>query len=185
MKMFRAVAKEGFDETKVYSRNVPYVVDNVWEWLRPDYYPSRRHAAYASSTPELALQNASSVGNNQADYIVCELTMNNKDVALAHIPVTDARLHKDIGKIQRHIASYLGKDFSNLSFKEKMEHAVLYLPSMSQHELNEYFIQHPILANDLKNISTFWQEAESSPQNHDGELFFELGTNNSYTLKKI
>ncbi|MBM9536745.1 hypothetical protein [Desulfobulbus alkaliphilus] len=36
--------------------NVPYIVDNLWEWQRPLTFPCRRFSAYASPTPELALQ---------------------------------------------------------------------------------------------------------------------------------
>ena len=35
--------------------NVPYVVDNLWEHLRPGSMPSRRHSVYASPTPQQAL----------------------------------------------------------------------------------------------------------------------------------
>ena len=38
--------------------NVPYIVDNLWEWKRPNNYPNRRHSFCASPTPELALKAA-------------------------------------------------------------------------------------------------------------------------------
>jgi hypothetical protein len=38
--------------------NVHYVVDNLWEWKRPENYPNRRHSVFASPTPELALKAA-------------------------------------------------------------------------------------------------------------------------------
>ena len=68
MELFRAIpssqlvaAEKGFrrQSTIRVPSNVPYVVDNLWESLRPKNMPSRRHAIYASPTPELALQNAS------------------------------------------------------------------------------------------------------------------------------
>ena len=34
--------------------SVPNVVDNLWEWARPERFPSRRFAVFASPSPELA-----------------------------------------------------------------------------------------------------------------------------------
>jgi hypothetical protein len=28
--------------------NIPYIVDNLWEWMRPDSFPCRRHSVFAS-----------------------------------------------------------------------------------------------------------------------------------------
>ena len=50
--------------------NVPYYVDNIWEWLRPEGAPSRRKAAFASPTPELA---AAGAQGNVADAWCVEL----------------------------------------------------------------------------------------------------------------
>jgi len=62
MKLFRATSESRIDEAQKYRRagtiripsSVPYVVDNLWEWLRPVGMPSLRHAVYASPAPELA-----------------------------------------------------------------------------------------------------------------------------------
>jgi hypothetical protein len=196
MEMFRAVPKDGFDASKVYQpqstrrtpSNVPYLVDNIWEWLRPEQYPSRRFAAYASPTQELALKNASAVGSDASLYFVCEVQFNTPEIKIAHIPIADAREHKDISKIIRHVVSSFGKEFSNLSIKEKVIHAALFLPGVSKEELNEYFNSSPEakkLAEELKNLSTFWKEASLTPKEHNGELFFEVSEKVSYTLKPI
>lgn len=196
MKMFRAIPKDGFDESKIYQAqstrrmpsNIPYVVDNIWEWLRPEDFPSRRFAAYASPTPELALANASAVGSNPDLYTVCEVVFNTRNIKIAHIPLKDAREHKEISAIMRHVASYLGKDFSNMSISEKAQHAALYMPSVSKEELDLYFMSSPSakkLAEDLKEISTFWKESSLIPRGHNGELFFEVSGDISYILKKV
>lgn len=194
--MFRAVPKKDFDENKIYTAqktrrtpsNVPYLVDNLWEFLRPDHFPSRRFSAYASPTPDLALQNASAVGNNENDYVVTQVVFNTSNIKLAHIEITDARYHKDIQLLMRKIINFLGKDFSNLSVKEKIEHAVLFLPSVSKEELNEYFSSSPekaLLAKEIKEMSSFWNEASNTPMNHNGELFFEITEDITYQLKKV
>lgn len=53
--VFRGISKENYDERVIqhfYSEriplNVPYLVDNIWEWLRPDNMPKRRRSVYAS-----------------------------------------------------------------------------------------------------------------------------------------
>lgn len=193
MKMYRAVPKDGFDSTKQYyslstrrtPSNVPYLVDNIWEWLRPTHFPSRRFSAYASPTPELALENASAVGSNKDAYIVCEVNFNSSEVKLAHIIVKDAKYHQDISKIMRHVITSLGKDFSNMSIKEKTQHSPLFMPGVSKEEMDQYFNsskEASKLGQELKGLSLFWNEALTSPQNHDGELFFELGNKSNYQL---
>ena len=72
-------------------QNVPYVVDNLWEWARPDGMPSRRGCAYASPTPELARENA---GNGPLD--VFQLVDIAPDSILVQIPPSDAKRHSDI-----------------------------------------------------------------------------------------
>jgi hypothetical protein len=198
MKMYRAVPKEGFDANKIYMRqstrrtptNVPYLVDNIWEFLRPDYAPSRRHAAYASPTPELALANASAVGADPSLYEVCEILVKG-EVLLAHLQVTDARLHEDVSRIVRHVAKAHGAPFADLPIEEKAVHAALYLPGVSDDELGAYFcrrVQGEQLRWELqhtRNLCTFWKDASYEPQDHNGELFFELKKGSSYTLKPL
>lgn len=188
MKMYRAVAKHGFSSEKIYRRqatrrtpsNVPYLVDNIWEWLRPEHAPNRRHSSYSSPTPELALENSSAAGPNRDLYVVCEIMITG-NYKLAHLKVTDARYHADISAIVRYVSSFQGNDFSNLPVLEKAKHAALYLPGVSREELNSY-LNNSFLATGLTQVSTFWQEASYEPQSHNGELFFELEEGSSYQL---
>lgn len=196
MKMYRAVPKAEFDASKRYfasttrrtPSNVPFLVDNVWEFLRPDHAPSRRHAVYASPTPELALANASAVGADPNLYQVCEVLVHGFGLRLAHLNVTDARLHEDISRITRHVAKALGSDFADKALEQKTSHAALYLPAVSSYELCAYFdrsIQSQRLLSELKSLSTFWKDASYTPQDHNGELFFELRDGSSYQLKPL
>jgi hypothetical protein len=196
MKMYRAVPKADFDPSKTYKAsasrrapsNVPYLVDNVWEFLRPDHAPSRRHSTYASPTPELALANASAVGADPSLYVVCEIVANVSDLCLAHLQVTDARLHEDIGRIVRYVAKAHGGHFTNMPLEQKAAHAALYLPGVSADELRAYFnltLHGQDLMRELKKRSTFWRDASYSPQSHNGELFFELKTGGRYRLKPL
>lgn len=185
MKMYRAVPKASFDPnarfealtTRRTPSNVPYLVDNVWEWLRPEHAPSRRHAMYASPTPELALENASAIGSDPSKYVVCELEVSGPGLVLAHLLVKDARYHDDIGKIVRHVTGAMGRSFGNMPLAEKTAHSALYLPGVSKEELSEYFESTDVakqLATELRALSMFWQDASYTPQDHNGEFFFEI-----------
>ena len=56
LKIFRSVKAKPGTTTELHKYrktirppgNVPYVVDNLWEWKRPKNYPSRRFSVYAA-----------------------------------------------------------------------------------------------------------------------------------------
>jgi hypothetical protein len=197
MKMYRAVLPEHLDENKVYQAlttrrapsNVPFLIDNIWEFLRPNHLPSRRHAIYASPTPELALANASS-GEANAIYVACELIFNldNSHHALkvAQLNVTDARYHTDIRNLQKLVMNRLA--CNDLSLEAKKMFAVLFLPCVSREELEKECKENELLKeilHECQKKSTFWQDASDTPDiQSNGELFFELMDNQSYQLKK-
>lgn len=195
MKLYRAVPKEGFEPNKVYHSqatrrppsNVPYLADNVWEHFRPQCMPSRRFSIFASPTPRLALQNASSNAAARSDYVVCELTFSGP-VKVAHLLVEDARYHGEIAKIQRCVMEHLGREFATLSLAEKQKHAALFMPCSSQAELSEYFTasdSNKALERKLAEIVKFWYDARSTPEEHTGELFFEITPEVTYCLKAV
>lgn len=82
--MFRAVPRDRWDPTQRHVRqvtrrtpgNVPYLVDNLWEYLRSENFPSRRHAVYASPTPELALANATGTWQGRDAFVVTQVVVH-------------------------------------------------------------------------------------------------------------
>ena len=191
MKLYRAIPKEAI-HVEVYKRlptkrapsNIPYLIDNIWEYLRPDNYPSRRHAAYASPTPQLALENASAMTKD--GFLVKEVVFSNANYKIAHIQVTDARFHKDIRAISNCVMTHLGKDFTNLSLQEKMAHSALFLPCVSKEDLQKYFDINRFnksLEYKIKETSVFWCQASLKPEDHEGELFFEIMDDCEYYLE--
>ena len=62
--------------------NVPYLVDNLWAWTRPEGYPDRRQSAYASPTPEQAKASALEKDPTayrvafQGDYTLAQLALS-------------------------------------------------------------------------------------------------------------
>lgn len=197
IKMYRAVARARFEQGRRYApmltqrlpSNVPYLVDNIWEWLRPESAPSRRHAVYASPTPELALLNASAGGLARENYIVCELELSGPAIKVAHLNVTDARLHHDIGRLMRYLPSAINAGFADLPQQEKQRYAPLFLPGVKKTELEEFFSSStPLgqLAAGIREISRFWLDASLfvRPES-DGEMFFEISAECYYFLREI
>lgn len=191
--LYRAVPRENFDPEKRYHpiiaskripSNVPYLVDNLWEWLRPDNMPSRRHSVYASPTPALALANASA-GDN--DFIACQVTVDAAKIRIAHLDVEDARYHPDIKNVSR-LISLMSPMFSGLSIEKQRDMGILFMPGLSRETLDVLRTCVPEV-NDIcaqfASFSTFWKDASLEVGEHNGELFFELVGDHYYTLKIV
>ncbi len=168
--------------------NVPYVVDNLWESLRPKNMPSRRHAIYASPTPELALQNASAPLADGDEYVACRVVVEPQKIRIAQLQVTDARYHSDIRLIGKWISQH-GQALAELSLDQKQKLAPLFMPGLHRRELTELWKAHPLVAalcTYARQHSSFWSSASDSPRSSDGELFFELVDDaNTYRLEVI
>lgn len=174
--------------TRRLPSNIPYMVDNLWEYLRPANKPSRRHAVYASPSVELALQNASAF-TNEADkgYVAYKLVFDHMPKFM-QLKVSDARNHSDVRALQKMIVAELGGDFADLPVTAKLEMAPLFLPGISADELIQAAQNSAKLQSILtkaQNISTFWQGGDELDTASNGELFFELESNNSYVLSSL
>ncbi|MDU8352914.1 hypothetical protein RYA05_13715 [Pseudomonas syringae pv. actinidiae] len=201
MKMYRAITRDSYQKTQGLMprfltprlpSNVPYVVDNLWEHLRPETFPSRRHAIYASPTASLALLNASSGAASRDDYVVCEVSVEAARIRIAHLQVTDARNHDDI----RMINQFVSRNSQRLLDEARdpacqFRNAAIFAPGVGS-PLNALCIDDRVagsFADDLidyaKSNSTFWADASSVPADHDGELFFEILQGDSYHLRLI
>lgn len=197
MELFRAIpssqlaaAEKGFRRrsTMRIPNNVPYVVDNLWESLRPKNMPSRRYAIYASSTPELALQNASAPLPEDDEYVACKVVVDAQNIRVAQLQVTDARYHSDIRLISTWISQH-GKELAELSPDNKQKIAPLFMPGLHRREMAELWNAHSLVAelcSYVRQHSSFWPSASGTSQFSDGELFFELlGDTNIYRLEVI
>ncbi len=198
MKLYRAVPRHtNPSDQQLHARastlrapsNVPYVVDNLWEAFRPDHMPSRRHAVYASPSPDDALLNASSsMTTARAAYAVFEVQIQGP-AAVAHLDVSDARHHSDVLLLPKVILDVLGREFSLLPLQERMAVAPLFMPYMRREELLALARHNPRLQECLDKtaqVSTFWQNARpQSCPDRDGELFFELAPGSTYRLVPI
>lgn len=194
MKLYRAIPQVENLSGQVHRKvgtlrapsNIPYLVDNLWEFLRPDYMPSRRHAVYASPTPELAMANASA--HTESGYTVCTVDITGTAM-VAQLSVKDARYHEDVRLLPRLILAIMGKEFSALPLATRVELAPLFMPYMRKEDLAELALTSPTLRlclNKANDESTFWPSATTRPDPaNSGELFFELVGDASYTLTPV
>lgn len=193
MKLYRAVAHRHYEEGKIIRRNpgrrlpsnIPYLVDNLLEFARPSDKPSRRHSVYASPTPELALKYAVAGGAERSAYIVCELRCAAPP-AIMQLTRQDAKLHTDVLDLQQFVNGRV-RDMSMSSVEDKLVLAPLCLPGILREELLVAMEKSPFLhslVTDAAATVTFWNPApqDVSP---DGELFFELTDDNSFTQHPV
>lgn len=170
--LYRAVPLSQADVHRKYTRhssprapsNIPYVVDNLWEMLRPEHRPSRRHAFYASPTPELALKNASAPTGGQ-EYVVCELEVHGK-VRIAQIPQEDARYHPDVRALREMVMKTLSDERLDWAdFATRQAFGPLFMPWLKPEELRNVLApQLPLVQRIIaqaEEISTFWQDSLS------------------------
>jgi hypothetical protein len=185
--MFRAIPKSAYvgDQVKIFGAltnrlpsNLPYFVDNLLEWNRPQAMPSRRRAIYASPTPELALENASAGGISRDEYLVCKVEVDPLDVKIAQLQVKDARYHADIRLLTKFINGL------KMSEEDRLNSALIFAPGSSVAELMSCYgsaVGRQILEFAMTNI-TFWNQASSTPNDGEGELFFEMVEGKGYRL---
>lgn len=185
MDLFRAIPSSQIDKagkglrrqsTVRIPSNVPYVVDNLWEWLRPENMPSRRHAIYASPTAELALANASASLGDGEHYIACRVVVDPGHIRIAQLSVRDAREHPDIRAVARWV-SRQGQAFVALAPARKQRMAPLFMPGLGQDEVECLRDADSLVAevcHYFKVASTFWGAETTSVASSEGELFFEL-----------
>lgn len=160
--------------------NLPYVVDNLWEVMRPQHMPSRRHALYASTTPELAMTNCSANDQGQG-FMVYQLVIDGP-YSIAQIRQEDARDHPDKKTIAKLIQRYQAQ-ISDAHDTERPWIALLFMPGANQDDWDLACQKSSIaqdLAKEMKALSTFWNDAGPPSANCKGELFMQLHKGSSY-----
>ncbi|MFZ5564386.1 MAG: hypothetical protein ACOZBW_10055 [Thermodesulfobacteriota bacterium] len=157
--------------------NVPYVVDNLWEWQRPEEMPCRRLAAYASPTPESALDSVSGPGKKafRIEFTgACKLAQLKK--------YADSKEHPECSSLKKLLISAMERDWPGLPLDQKQSAGQLWMPCLSKSEVNTLFeTDQRLLTIKDKMIAAiqYWQgvelltlESERLPD-PGGEIFFE------------
>lgn len=190
--MYRATAKLNFEivpasATPRAPGNVPFFVDNIWEWLRPDGFPSRRLSAFAA--PCVGGAAASAGGTLDQVYRVelldsqpvCQIIIGDRP--------DDARYHADVDKLKRQIIRILPREWYQRPCVERGVEAVLFLPCATRDEIEMVMQESSLIdAEHIRKSCTFWQDVlllgkfrETQELHPSGELFFE----GRYRLRRI
>lgn len=157
-------------------RNVPFYVDNIWEWLRPPNFPSRRISAFASPQAELAANSAGCHIDQAYRVALCD-----QQPVCQLVDVEDARHHRDINSLKRVVLSAFKPEWFSLPHTERGRGAALFLPCATAEEV-ELAMEDlgSSKAEAIRTASTFWGECKLINSNDgdvsvdgSGEVFFE------------
>lgn len=178
-------------KTRRDPQSVPYLVDNIWEWLRPEAFPSRRYSAFAS--PSKAYVADTYVMENG---VVCKVELippfslaqlqpftDRPSDEGPHPPHADAKHHPDVKTLPGLILGALGRDKDNhwpsLPLSQKRDAGLLFLPCLSKEEVEDLFTSTPLanIRGEVEAACRFWNDAEHSESVDDlqdpiGEVFF-------------
>ena len=188
MKIFRAVPHANIGETFAWRKdtrlpsNVPYFVDNLWEFTRPADKPSRRRAVFGSPTAAVALESASADLLTREGYAVGLVEFQGPTPVPFQISVKDARYHKDIGKLQK-LAKEAFQGDTRRNFENRLALAPLFLPGMTTDELATAMNSSVELAAMVQRLAaavTIWNDI-ADPEL--GEISFELTPQTSFSLR--
>lgn len=176
------VKKPYFSSRRV-PKNVPYLVDNIWAWTRPDEYPDRRTCAYGSLSPEQAEESGEGDAYRvrfQGDHTICQV--------VGH---PDAKKHPDVREIEDAVHNLLGKyDWSNQPMNEKVTAGRLYMPVLTDAEVQEVLERVGLARRELASLRDavqFWEDTEIVEEGDFpgtvGEIFFEYP--DGYVLEPV
>lgn len=192
MTIYRAVKNPkaleiGRFETPRAPSNIPFYVDNIWEWLRPVGFPSRRHSAFAAPTKQLAAKAINCSIDNvyevelARDAIACQIVRSENP--------EDAKFHPDLKRLRELVIGRLPSSWFQSDLTERFKIGALFLPCCPPEQVDTLMRDCKILKQDeIRRATTIWKDVEiispmelTSNMHESGEIFFEGG----YRLKKI
>lgn len=157
--------------------NLPFWIDNLWEWVRMERYasyPSRRYAVFASPSPTEAEECA---GKGSHAYRVEFLEPTS---AVQTLNLVDARFHDDVRQLKGLITTPLQKSgWADRDAGGKEPEARLFTPCLSASEVAAVLQGSSLLrdvADKVLETSTFWNDVvpfdDGHPPSPSGEVFF-------------
>lgn len=173
-KLEKTPAFKNYHDTMRPPSNVPYVVDNLWEWKRPKNYPNRRYSAFASPKPELALKSANG-------EIVCEVKFEGKYKLCQVNGYKDSREHPECKELRKLLFKKFGQGWIDGKLNEKEEFGKLWIPCLTKDDMNYLFGSNETLRGIREEVYsniTFWNDVVLIDKDMDlpdpeGELFFQ------------
>jgi hypothetical protein len=154
-------------------KHVPFLVDNVWEYLRPNAMPSRRRSAFGSPTAALAAQ------YGPPDGIVCKVYVTIPCVIAQILGCPDASLHPDVESIP------LALEAAGVPERLIRQISSALLDPM---QIDTLIARAPGIDLASATGSTFWRDCRHLEVESDeawdaiGELFFEAPS--GYALER-
>jgi len=193
LKIFRAVKADANTTSKPHvckrtmrpPSNVPDVVDNLWEWKRPDGFPCRRTSVCASPTPELAIKASTS----SVDVFRVKFSGRYR---LAQVQgKDDAKEHDDCRQLCKQLLKKLGQGWLDSTMREKEKAGILWMPCLRKEEVEALFNEVgelKAIRNEIWEAITFWNDVAliregSLAPDQSGEFFFEA--EDGYRLEPI
>lgn len=187
IEFYRAVKEKPGDEELFYPYrdtmrapgNVPYIVDNLWEWARPDGFPCRRHAAYASPSPQLALQSGPEGGKVYRIDFLGELKIAQLN------GYSDSKYHPDCKLLKKIVIRLLKEsagDWLDWNLDWKKDIGQLWMPCLRKGEVESLFSNISELSRIRSKVYSsiaYWNDVElidihqEAFSDKEGEIFFE------------
>lgn len=155
--------------------NVPYVVDNLWEWVRPEGYPNRRYSAYASPAGEIALK---LVGNDTRPYLV---EFNGNYLLCQVKDHEDSKDHTECKQIRKLLLDKIGILWASENLQTKESIGRLFIPCLTKEDVDKIFQENDLLRkykDDLRQAIKYWDNVYLINPGEEipdpvGEIFFE------------
>jgi len=161
--------------------NVPYIVDNLWEWQRPDGYPNRRFSIFASPTSDLAIASA---GEGKIPYrveLMGRFKLCQMKCSSAFKDNNDSKYHPDCRKLREKMLKKLDPTWLDVDLDQKTKIGRLWMPCLRKEEVAFLFESEDVLRkirDEIADNITYWndailvKDADSLPDKN-GEVFFE------------
>jgi hypothetical protein len=155
--------------------NVPNVVDNLWEWVRPSKFPNRRSSVFASPSQELARQQGPENG------VVCNVELIGEYNMCQLKGCANSRNHPECVTLPIFLYEKLGELWLNDSLERKAEAGRLWLPCLTREDVNALFSEVEILRGLRDQLSAricYWNDLvlvdpRQPCLDPEGEVFFE------------
>lgn len=165
--------------------SVPNLVDNLWEWARPEGFPSRRFAIFASPTRELAETHGPEGGQ------VYRVEFHGSVVICQVRGYRNSKRHPECVTLPIFLYERLGAAFLAAAMERKVESGRLWLPCLTRSEVDRLLEESSelrVLRDELRATVRYWEDvvlidAANSGIDPESEIFFDAPE--GYYLREV
>lgn len=137
-------------------RRCSYLVENIWEFLRPVGAPSRQNAIFVSPTAKIAMDIAEP--SPTGEHGVWEVELHS-DVEVVICPLSSAAGHKDVSVLEQGVSELIKAMPGELSDVEHEAWAPLFKRHSEVYDLYSVFGKHEDLTQFVVDNSRYWKES--------------------------